>query len=80
MVLGQYHYIIVCTKLFLRSLLLDINPILSRFISPEKFGFLEGRKIHESIYVSQGIHIIKLSQSLVAVIKLDLSKSYERVS
>jgi hypothetical protein len=37
-----------------------IKAILSKFVSQEKFGFLEGRQIHEAIGVAQeALHSIK---------------------
>jgi hypothetical protein len=68
-------------KIISKIIAIRLKPILSRFISPEQFGFLEGRQIHEAIGSAQeGLHTIKLSQSPIAVIKLDLSKAYDRVS
>jgi hypothetical protein len=47
----------------------------------EYFGFLEGRKIHEVIEVAQeGLHNINLKKMREAVIKLDLSKAFNRVN
>jgi hypothetical protein len=62
-------------KIISKIIAIRLNPILSRLISLEKFGFLERRKIHEAIVSSQeGLHTT-LSQCLVVVIKLDLSKN-----
>lgn len=45
------------------------------------FGFLEGRQIHEAIGVDQeGLHSIKMRHRKGAVIKIDLSKAYDKVS
>jgi hypothetical protein len=35
-----------------------IKAILSKFVSQEKFGFLEGRQIHEAIGVAQEAYIV----------------------
>jgi hypothetical protein len=58
-----------------------LKVILSKHISGEQFGFLEGRKIHEAIGVAQeGLHNIKLKKLRATVIKLDLSKAFDRVN
>jgi hypothetical protein len=58
-----------------------LKVILSKSISQEKFGFLEGKTIHEAIVVSQeALHSIKTINSKGVVLKIDLSKSYDRVS
>jgi len=45
----------------------------------EQFGFLEGRQIHEAIGVAQeGLNSIKSKQLRGAVLKIDLSKAYDR--
>jgi hypothetical protein len=58
-----------------------LNPILSGSISQEKFGFLEGHQIHEAIGVAQeGLHSLKTSRSRGAILKIDLSKAFDRVN
>jgi mannosylglycoprotein endo-beta-mannosidase len=58
-----------------------IKWILPKSISQKQFGFLEGRQIHEAIGVSQeAMHIIKNHKIKGAVLKIDLSKAYDRVS
>lgn len=58
-----------------------IKEILSRKISREKFGFLEGRQIHEAIGIAQeGLHSLKTKTLKGVVIKLDLLKAYDRVN
>jgi hypothetical protein len=57
-----------------------LKRVLSRKISNEQFGFLEGRKIHEAIDIAQeGIHSIKVNNQISMVVKVDLSKAYDRV-
>ena len=47
----------------------------------EQFGFLEGRQIHEAIGVAQeGLHSIKTKHLQGVVLKIDLSKAYDRVN
>eukprot|EP00253_Pinus_taeda_P014363 PITA_14363 len=56
-------------------------PILSRNISMEQFGFLDGRQIHEAIGVAQEvIHNIKQKKKKGVVLKIDLSKAYDRIN
>jgi hypothetical protein len=58
-----------------------LKAILSKHISCEQFGFLEGRQIHEAIGVAQeGLHSIKLKKLKVVVVKIDLSKAFDRVN
>jgi hypothetical protein len=58
-----------------------IKRILSKNISEQQFGFLEGRQIHEAIGIAQeGLHSMKTRSLKGAVLKIDLSKSYDRVS
>jgi len=58
-----------------------LKVILSKHISRENFGFLEGRQIHEAIGVAQeGLHNIKLKKLKAVVVKIDLSKAFDRVN
>jgi hypothetical protein len=58
-----------------------LKPFLSKTISQEQFGFLEGRQIHEAIGVAQEtLHSMKTRKTKGVVVKIDLSKAYDRVS
>jgi hypothetical protein len=58
-----------------------IKATLSEKISPEQFGFLEGRQIHEAIGVSQEVmHSLRSTKSRGEILKIDLSKSFDKVS
>jgi hypothetical protein len=58
-----------------------LKPIISEAISKEQFGFMEGRHIHEAIWVAQeGLHSLKTKKLKGIVVKMDLSKDYDRVS
>ena len=58
-----------------------LKSILSEHISAEQFGFLEGRQIHEAVGVAQeGLHSLKTRRMKGAILKIDLSKAYDRVS
>lgn len=55
--------------------------VLLAHITKEQFGFLEGRQIHEAIGVAQeGMHNIKTKKLKGVVLKIDLSKTYDRVN
>eukprot|EP00253_Pinus_taeda_P033560 PITA_33560 len=68
-------------KIISKVIALRIAPILSRNISLEQFGFLDGRQIHEAIGVAQEvIHSVKMKKKKGVVLKIDLSKFYDRIS
>eukprot|EP00253_Pinus_taeda_P030676 PITA_30676 len=68
-------------KIISKVIALRIAPILSRNISMEQFGFLDGRQIHEAIGVAQEvIHSVKMKKKKGAILKIDLSKAYDRIS
>jgi len=68
-------------KIVAKTIAARLKPILSRCISSEQFGFLDGRQIHEAIGVAQEtIHSLKLMKKKGAVVKIDLSKAYDRIS
>jgi len=50
-------------------------------ITKEKFGFLLNREIHDVVGMTkEGIHTIKSSNSPMIVMKIDLSKVYDKVN
>ena len=58
-----------------------MKSVLSTHISKEQFGFLEGRQIHEAIGVAQeDMQNIKTKKLKGVVIKIDLSKAYDKVN
>jgi hypothetical protein len=67
----------VVSKVIARSM----KGILSHHISGEQFGFLEGRQVYEAIGVAQeGLHSIKTKKLKGVILKIDLSKAYDKVS
>jgi hypothetical protein len=80
----DFHPISLCNviyKVIAKVIAKRLNPILSASISKEQFGFLDGRKIHEAIGVAQeGLHNMKTRNLKGVVVKIDLSKAYERVN
>eukprot|EP00253_Pinus_taeda_P002268 PITA_02268 len=68
-------------KIIAKTIAVRLKPILSNCISPKQFGFLDGRQIHEAIGVAQEtIHSIRNSKSKGVVLKIDLSKAYDKIS
>eukprot|EP00253_Pinus_taeda_P020413 PITA_20413 len=68
-------------KIIAKVIALRIKPILSKHISSEQFGFLNGRQIHEAIGVAQEVlHSVKQQNKKGAVLKIDLSKAFDRIN
>jgi len=82
--LNEYRPISLCNciyKIISKVLARRMKRILSNNISAEQFGFLEGRQIHEAIGVAQeGLHSLKSKKLKGAILKIDLSKAYDKVS
>jgi hypothetical protein len=58
-----------------------LKPILPFVISKEQAGYVEGRQIMDSVILShEVIHSLKMTKIPGMLIKLDLSKSFDRVS
>lgn len=68
-------------KVIMKIISIRINPVLSRFVSKEQFGFLDQRQILDAIVVAQeSVHSIKVKKLKSLVLKLDLIKAYDRVN
>lgn len=58
-----------------------LKPLLPSIISPEQTGFVEGRQILDGLVVTQEmIHSLNQKKHRGMMIKLDLSKAYDRLS
>jgi hypothetical protein len=58
-----------------------LKPILPIIISQEQGGFVEGRKILDGIVVAhETIHSLKVSKKVGMLMKLDMSKAYDRMN
>jgi hypothetical protein len=68
-------------KIIAKIIARRLKPLLSKSISKEQFGFLEGRQIHEAIGVAQeGLHNLKTKKEKGTILKIDLSKAFDRVN
>jgi hypothetical protein len=58
-----------------------LKRVLARVISKEQFSFITKRQIHDAVRsMQEGFHSIKTKNMLAIVMKLDLSKAYDRVN
>ena len=81
--LDNYRSISLCKTLYkvISKIIAErINKVLSRFISPEQASFLKDKSIHNAVATTQEvIHSIHSKKMKAMVLKLDLSKAYDRV-
>lgn len=67
-------------KVISKIILNIINPVLSRCMCSEQFGFLDGRQILDAIASAQEtLHSIKIQKINSLILKIDLIKEYDRV-
>jgi len=82
--LANFRPISLCTtiyKLCTKLLVLRFQPFLDKIISPSHKGFVPGRQILDAIITThETIHSMAKSRILGMVLKLDISKAYDRVS
>jgi hypothetical protein len=80
----QYTPIALCNfiyKIITKVSVVCLKPILSYIISKDQAGYVEGRKIMDSfILAHEVIHSLKTTRTLDMLIKLDLSKSFDRIN
>jgi hypothetical protein len=59
----------------------QLKGMLSNYISKEQFGFLFNRQIHDAVCKShERLHIIKIDKLSIVVLKINLSKAFDKVS
>ena len=79
-----FHPIALCNVIYkiIRSLIAKrLKPLLDKLISTEQTGFVEGRQILDGLVVTQEvIHSLKMKNQKGVMIKLDLSKAYDRLN
>jgi hypothetical protein len=82
--LRNFRPIALCNviyKIISKVIALRLKPILPFIISKEKSGYVEGRKIMDSvILVHEIIHSLKSTRTLGMLLKLDLSKYFDKLS
>lgn len=80
----DYRPISLCNclyKIISKIIANRLRLILSRNISPQQFSFLEDRQIHEAIGAAQeALHSIRCKHLKSIILKIDLSKAFDRVS
>jgi hypothetical protein len=70
----------VIYKIISKVIALRLKPILPFIISKEKSGYVEGRKIMDSvILVHEIIHSLKSTHTPGMLLKLDLSKYFDKL-
>ena len=58
-----------------------LKPFLDNFISPQQFGFLKNRQISEPLAITEEVlHSVKSRNKSALVLKLDLTKAFDRVN
>jgi len=58
-----------------------LKPLLPSLISLKQIGYVEGRKIlYVIIMVHERVHSLKLTKSPGMILKLDLSKAFDKLS
>lgn len=80
----DFRPISLCNTLFkiaAKVLANRLKPLLEKIISAEQNGFVPGREIADSILIiSEAVHTLRSSKKAGMIIKLDVSKAYDKVS
>ncbi len=80
----KYRPIALCNviyKLISKILANRLKPLLPLLISPEQIVYVEGRQILDGIILShEVIHSLKVLKKPSIIIKLDLSKAFDKLS
>jgi hypothetical protein len=80
----QFRPISLCNviyKIITKVIATRLKPILPFIISKEQAGYVEGRQIMDSVILAnEVIHSLKMTKIPGMLIKLDLSKYFDRVS
>jgi hypothetical protein len=81
---GDFKPISCCNvvyKIISKIIARRIRLVLSEVIGEEQFIFLQNRKIHDAVAMAQEVlHMVKIKNQKAVILKLDLSKAYDRVS
>jgi len=80
----QFRPIALCNviyKIITKVVANRLKPILPFIISKEQAGYVEGRQIMDRVILAhEVIHSLKSTKNLGMLIKLDLSKAFDRFS
>ena len=67
-------------KLISKVAALRLKPFLDKSISPQQFGFLKNRQTIEPLAITQEVlHTVKTKNTCALILKLDLTKAFDRV-
>ena len=81
---GKFHPISLCNviyKIISKVVANRLKPLLPLLISPEKSGYVEGRQILDGIILAhEVVKYLKTSKIPWMILKLDLSKSFDKLS
>lgn len=81
--LDEFRPIALCNtvyKIITKAFTNKLRKVLSKLISEEKNGFTPGREIADSIILTaKSIHSITTTRKKSMLIKLDISKAYDKV-
>jgi hypothetical protein len=67
-------------KIISKVIALRLKPIIPFIISKEQSGYVEGRKIMDSvILVHEIIHSLKITRTPGMLLKIDLSKDFDKL-
>ena len=80
----QYRPIALCNviyKIITKVIATRLKPILPFVISKEQAGYVEGRQIMDNVILAhEVIHSLKTTKIPSMLIKLDLSKDFDKLS
>eukprot|EP00253_Pinus_taeda_P004604 PITA_04604 len=81
---NKYRPIALCNiiyKIISKVVALRLKPVLPFIISPEQFGYVEGRQITDGIILTHDIiHSLKQTKRPGMLLKIDLSKAFDSIS
>jgi len=80
----QFRPIALCNviyKLLTKVIARSLKPLLPFIISPQKSGYVEGRKILDNVILThEVIHSLQKTGTPVMLLKLDLSQAFDKLS
>jgi hypothetical protein len=71
----------VIYKIISKVVAIFLNPLLPTLITPEQYGYVEGRQILDSILLVHEVsYSLKITENSGMLIKLNMSKSLDNLS